>query len=57
MICSGKYVYDVDALLQNNKIDNVALITLEELFPFPEEQLKSIIESTPTNAKICWVQE
>jgi 2-oxoglutarate dehydrogenase complex dehydrogenase (E1) component-like enzyme len=37
LLCSGKYVYDIEALLQNNKINNVSLITVEELFPFPEE--------------------
>lgn len=37
LLCSGKYVYDIEALLQTNKISDVALITVEELFPFPEE--------------------
>ena len=57
LLCSGKYVYDIEALLQNNKITNVSLVTIEELFPFPEEQIKQIIESTPKAAKVCWVQE
>ena len=57
LLCSGKYVYDIEALLKTNNITDVALLTVEELFPFPEEELRRVVESTPANAKVCWVQE
>jgi 2-oxoglutarate dehydrogenase complex dehydrogenase (E1) component-like enzyme len=36
VICSGKYVYDIDSLAQSNKVTDLSIVTIEELYPFPE---------------------
>jgi len=33
------------------------LLTIEELFPFPEQELKEILSECSSNAKVYWVQE
>ncbi len=36
-------MYDIDEILDKEKKDKTALITIEELFPFPETDLKEIL--------------
>ena len=40
ILCSGKFVYDIEDILEKEKKDKTALLTIEELFPFPETELK-----------------
>lgn len=57
MLCSGKFVYDIDEILHKEKKDKTALLTIEELFPFPETELKEILSKCSPTAKVFWVQE
>jgi 2-oxoglutarate dehydrogenase E1 component len=54
--CSGKVYYDLLQARREQEIDNVMLLRLEQLYPFPEEAL--IAEIKPCkNAEIIWCQE
>ena len=56
VLCSGKIYYDLlDYRLKNNRND-VALIRIEQLYPFPEQQLNGILQQYP-KASVNWVQE
>jgi 2-oxoglutarate dehydrogenase E1 component len=37
--------------------DNVALVRLEQLYPFPEEDLRQVIGSYPNARELVWLQE
>ncbi|KAH8829834.1 dehydrogenase E1 and transketolase domain-containing protein 1 [Flagelloscypha sp. PMI_526] len=55
---TGKLYYDI--LKQRaalNLDDQIALIRIEELCPFPFDQLKSTLEKYPNDAEVIWVQE
>lgn len=54
IFCSGRVYYD---LLSARKTPDVALIRIEQLYPFPTEKIKSVIQSYPGVADWCWVQE
>jgi 2-oxoglutarate dehydrogenase E1 component len=57
LVCSGKIFYE---LLQNrNELDktDVAIVRLEQLYPFPESQLKKIFQKYRQAKKWFWVQE
>jgi 2-oxoglutarate dehydrogenase E1 component len=57
LACSGKIFYE---LLQNrNELDktDVAIVRLEQFYPFPESQLKKIFQKYPQAEKWFWVQE
>ena len=57
LICSGKIFYE---LLQNrNELDKteVAIVRLEQFYPFPESQLKMIFQKYHQAKKWFWVQE
>ncbi len=56
--CTGKIYFELDKERQEMGVtEQVALVRIEQLYPFPEEQLKKIM-ATYTEAKdVLWVQE
>jgi 2-oxoglutarate dehydrogenase E1 component len=56
VLCSGKVYYDLLADREARKIDDVALIRLEQLYPFPDEPLADELKKYP-NAEVVWCQE
>eukprot|EP00761_Pharyngomonas_kirbyi_P013892 gb/GECH01013921.1/.p1 GENE.gb/GECH01013921.1/~~gb/GECH01013921.1/.p1 ORF type:complete len:928 (+),score=206.49 gb/GECH01013921.1/:1-2784(+) len=54
---SGKLYYDLAKEREKRGINNVALIRLEELSPFPYHQIESEIAKYPNASKMLWVQE
>ncbi len=57
MICSGKIYYDLLEERINRKNNDVALIRLEQLYPWPEELLASILSKYSNAKEIFYVQE
>jgi multifunctional 2-oxoglutarate metabolism enzyme len=56
VFCSGKVAYD--ALAERDKRGApVAIVRIEQLFPFPQEQLLTMIESYPNARQLLWLQE
>lgn len=56
ILCSGKVYFDLLEASEAKKIDNIALIRLEQLYPFPTKELKSELQKY-SNAEIIWCQE
>ena len=56
VFCSGKFYYDLLDFRERNKINNVILVRIEQLFPLPVDQIMSIINKYETN-DIVWAQE
>ena len=57
LLCSGKIYYDLDEQRRDLKDRNVALIRLEQLYPFPAEALRTALEAYPDHTPLLWVQE
>lgn len=57
LFCSGKVYFDLLEQRRENKISNVAIVRIEQLFPFPSAEVKSIIDSYPGLQEVVWVQE
>ena len=53
----GKFYYDLIEDYENNKKDDIAFLRLEQLYPFPENQLKSIFKKYGNNSQFIWAQE
>ncbi|PTX15359.1 2-oxoglutarate dehydrogenase E1 component [Pontibacter mucosus] len=56
LLCSGKVYFDLVEEQQKNNRQDVAIIRLEQLAPFPKVQLEAEL-SKYKNAKVYWVQE
>jgi 2-oxoglutarate dehydrogenase E1 component len=56
VICSGKVYYDLLAERRERGIKDVAIVRLEQFYPFPVKNLKAAIEAY-TNAEVVWCQE
>jgi len=57
LFCSGKLYWDLVAAREERKADNVAIIRIEQLYPFPKEAVLAEISRYAVNAEVIWVQE
>lgn len=57
VLCSGKVYYD---LLEKRRVegqDNIAIVRIEQLYPFPNESLDKIMATYPNLKRLVWCQE
>jgi len=57
LLTSGKVYYDLLKFKAANKINDTAIIRIEQLYPFKFEKLKEILSSYENAVKVVWVQE
>lgn len=57
IFCCGKVYYDLLEKRRENKIQNIAIIRLEQLYPFPEERFKAVMKPYQHVKDIVWCQE
>jgi 2-oxoglutarate dehydrogenase E1 component len=55
--CSGKVYYDLLALRREREIDDVAVIRVEQLYPFPHKALATELKLYPKATEIVWCQD
>ena len=57
LVCSGKLYYELAAYRRDNKREDVAVVRLEQQYPFPHEEYRTEV-ARYTNAKeVVWCQE
>ena len=56
VLCSGKVYYDLLAERENQGIDNVSIVRMEQIYPFPHKTLKALFKKRP-QAAVIWCQE
>jgi len=57
LLCSGKIYYDLLEKRREVGKNELAIIRLEQLYPFPEQDLYDAISSYPNLGELTWVQE
>ncbi|MBN1131817.1 MAG: 2-oxoglutarate dehydrogenase E1 component [Bacteroidales bacterium] len=57
VFCSGKVYYDLLARKQALKARDIALIRIEQIFPFPLGRVREILKKYRNNMLTLWVQE
>lgn len=57
VVCSGKVFYDLDAGRKDADDDRVAIVRLEQFYPFPKTRLQEVFASYPNATQIFWTQE
>ncbi len=57
VLCSGKVYYDLIERRQKLGRRDVAILRLEQLYPFPEEELRQELKRYPAARRFIWCQE
>ena len=57
IMCSGKVFYDLRAARREQGIEDIALVRIEQLYPFPEEDLAEIVSKYVNIEDAIWCQE
>ena len=57
ILCLGKVYYDLRAARRERKISSIAIIRIEQIYPFPHEDLLAILSKYPNIEDIVWCQE
>jgi 2-oxoglutarate dehydrogenase E1 component len=57
VFCSGKVYFDLAESRRHDSISNVAVVRIEELYPFPIEEYARVIARYRNATEIVWCQE
>ena len=57
VICSGKIYYELLEARRVNRIHDIAILRLEQLYPFPGEQLDELLTLYIHTNELVWCQE
>lgn len=56
LFCSGKVYYDLLDKQSSEQRDDVAIVRIEQLYPYPEQEVEQVIKKF-SKAEFIWVQE
>jgi 2-oxoglutarate dehydrogenase E1 component len=57
VVCSGKVYYEVRAARRERGIKDIAIVRLEQLYPFPHDEYQAQIQKYANATEILWCQE
>src|SRR5262249_436943 len=55
--CSGKIYYDLVAAREKRQAGQIAIVRMEQLYPFGQSQFADILMRYPLTAEVVWAQE
>ncbi|WP_455221106.1 2-oxoglutarate dehydrogenase E1 component [Kaarinaea lacus] len=57
LVCSGKIYFDLLDARHERGLDNIAIIRVEELYPFPKQRFAAELARYPNAEQVVWCQE
>jgi 2-oxoglutarate dehydrogenase E1 component len=57
VLCGGKVYYDLLEKRREQGLENVAIIRIEQLYPYPEARIQAEILKYPNARRVVWCQE
>jgi 2-oxoglutarate dehydrogenase E1 component len=57
LFCSGKIFYELLAEREKREAWDTAIVRIEQLYPWPEQEVEAALWRYPSTAEIVWVQE
>jgi 2-oxoglutarate dehydrogenase E1 component len=57
LVCSGRIAHELRAEREARKASDVAIVTLEQLYPFPETDLGAALAELSGAREVVWVQD
>jgi 2-oxoglutarate dehydrogenase E1 component len=57
VLCAGKVYIDLIGMPESREARNVAVIRMEELYSFPQDELRAVLAGYPNIREVVWLQE
>ncbi|MFU8833352.1 MAG: 2-oxoglutarate dehydrogenase E1 component, partial [Wenzhouxiangella sp.] len=57
VFCAGKVYFDLASQQEEQGIDDIALVRIEQLYPFPREEMQDLIGKYANAKEVIWCQE
>jgi 2-oxoglutarate dehydrogenase E1 component len=57
LFCTGKVYYALAAAREKSKRNDVAIVRVEQLYPFPQRELSEVLNKYRRAEEVVWVQE
>lgn len=57
VFCSGKIYYEVLERMEETPADNIAIVRLEQIHPYPEAEVQAVLDRYPNRPECVWLQE
>jgi 2-oxoglutarate dehydrogenase E1 component len=57
LVCSGKVYYDLVKKREENGADDVAILRVEQLYPFPHKAFAAELKKYPNATDLVWTQD
>ncbi|HCO08906.1 MAG TPA: 2-oxoglutarate dehydrogenase E1 component [Acinetobacter ursingii] len=57
VLCAGKVYYDLLEKRREQQLEHVALVRIEQLYPYPEARLTEVLRRYPNLQQLIWAQE
>ena len=57
LLCSGKVYYDLVVGREQRDVADVAIVRVEQLYPFPADEIRAALAPFAAAAEVFWVQE
>jgi 2-oxoglutarate dehydrogenase E1 component len=57
VFCSGRIYYDLLKVCRERAIKHIALIRIEQLYPVPDIEIRSVLQLYPNVESIAWAQD
>jgi 2-oxoglutarate dehydrogenase E1 component len=57
VLCSGKVYFDLLKSRRESKADSVAIVRLEQLYPFPSDEYEAVLRKYVNAREVVWCQE
>ena len=57
LLCTGKLYYELYEKQQKDQRNDVAILRVEQLHPFPQKQINALLGQYGKKVEVCWIQE
>src|SRR5690606_20110819 len=57
VFCAGKVYFDLLEARRADEVRDVAIVRIEQLYPFPAEQYAAVLRRYPNATEVVWCQE
>jgi 2-oxoglutarate dehydrogenase E1 component len=57
VLCTGKVYYDLSGAESREQNGHVAIVRVEQLYPFPAQEIAAVIAGYPALEEVVWTQE